>query len=138
MARRSSLAQVGGFDDGFWPVWFEDVDLCRRLRAGGHRLLHVPAAVFRHQGAGSVALLEPSQRALAWYGNLHRYAHKHHGRAAALLVRGCSVPGASLRLAAALLAARHPHQGRAAWAAAYLQVAARSLAGWPSASQSTS
>ncbi len=137
MARRDALQAVGGFDPGFWPVWFEDVDLCLRLRLAGHRILHVPAAVFRHQGGGSVARMEPEARAAAWYGNLHRYTRKHHGPAAAALVRACTLPGSALRLAATLAGA--PGEGgRARRAAACVRVAARSVGGWPSASQSTS
>ena len=31
MIRRSGWALIGGFDEGFHPVWFEDVDFCYRL-----------------------------------------------------------------------------------------------------------
>src|SRR5262249_10592861 len=33
--RRTALAAVGGFDERFYPAWFEDVDLARRLRVQG-------------------------------------------------------------------------------------------------------
>jgi hypothetical protein len=32
MFRREAWKQVGGFDERFWPIWFEDVDFCARLR----------------------------------------------------------------------------------------------------------
>ena len=35
--RREALAAVGGFDAGFHPAWFEDVDLAQRLRRAGLR-----------------------------------------------------------------------------------------------------
>ena len=38
---RAAWDSVGGFDEQFFPVWFEDVDLCKRLLEGGrtNRLL---------------------------------------------------------------------------------------------------
>src|SRR5579862_2771668 len=35
MFPRSVWQQLGGFDERFWPVWFEDVDFCARLRSAG-------------------------------------------------------------------------------------------------------
>ncbi len=42
---RASWIEAGGFDEQFFPVWFEDVDLCKRLleRGGENRLLSVCA-----------------------------------------------------------------------------------------------
>ena len=34
MVRRQAFDQVGGFDEHFWMYW-EDADLCRRLRSAG-------------------------------------------------------------------------------------------------------
>ncbi len=35
MVRRAVWEELGGFDEGFFPLWFEDVDFCRRaLRPG--------------------------------------------------------------------------------------------------------
>jgi N-acetylglucosaminyl-diphospho-decaprenol L-rhamnosyltransferase len=41
LARREALAQVGGFDERYFLYW-EDADLCRRLRARGFTIRHVP------------------------------------------------------------------------------------------------
>ncbi len=48
LARRTALEQVGGFDERFFLYW-EDADLCRRLRAGGHHVRYVPAATAIHR-----------------------------------------------------------------------------------------
>ena len=32
MFRRDAFSQTGGFDERFFPIWFEDVDFCLRLR----------------------------------------------------------------------------------------------------------
>ena len=48
LGRRTALEQVGGFDERFFLYW-EDADLCRRLRARGHHVRYVPAATAIHR-----------------------------------------------------------------------------------------
>jgi GT2 family glycosyltransferase len=48
LARRVALDEVGGFDERFFLYW-EDADLCRRLRARGHQVRYVPAATAIHR-----------------------------------------------------------------------------------------
>lgn len=77
MFRRSAWLQLGGFDEGFHPVWFEDVDFCQRLRAGGYSVRYDPAARAVHAGAHSVGLIPLEIREKYWYGSLLKYAAKH-------------------------------------------------------------
>ena len=46
MMRRDVWKTLGGFDESFYPVWFEDVDFCKRaLDAGlGSNMCHPVAA----------------------------------------------------------------------------------------------
>ena len=48
LARREALADVGGFDERYFLYW-EDADLCRRLRARGHHVRYVPSAAAVHR-----------------------------------------------------------------------------------------
>jgi GT2 family glycosyltransferase len=48
MARRTALEQVGGFDERYFLYW-EDADLCRRLRATGWNVRYAPVATAVHQ-----------------------------------------------------------------------------------------
>jgi hypothetical protein len=48
LARRTALGQVGGFDERFFLYW-EDADLCRRLRSRGHHVRYVPSATAIHR-----------------------------------------------------------------------------------------
>jgi len=82
MFRRSAWEQLGGFDEDFWPVWFEDVDFCARLRAAGFRLRYQPAARAVHQGGHSVGTIPYGLRERYWYGSLLKYAAKHYRRVA--------------------------------------------------------
>jgi len=80
LLRRTSLEALGGFDSGFFPAWFDDVDLGRRLADAGLTIRYWPAAVFRHGLGGSVAALGYARFLPIYYRNLIRYLLKHHGR----------------------------------------------------------
>ena len=77
MFRRSVWEQLGGFDENFWPVWFEDVDFCARLRSAGFVLRYEPQARAIHEGGHSVGRLPLAFRERYWYGSLLKYAAKH-------------------------------------------------------------
>ena len=138
LVRRAAADRIGGFDEGFAPVWFEDVDFCLRLHQAGDRILHHPGATFVHQGGGSVRMMDALSYYTAWYENLHRYSRKHHGPGAARLLRALTLPGTGLRLAGTLLPGGAGPFGRGPRAAAYMRVASRSVVGWPSVSRSMS
>ncbi len=46
--RRAAFLGAGGFDDLYYPAYFEDVDLCLRLRSGGGEIWFTAAARVRH------------------------------------------------------------------------------------------
>ena len=48
LARRSALDRVNGFDERYFLYW-EDADLCRRLRGHGYQIRYVPAATAIHR-----------------------------------------------------------------------------------------
>lgn len=52
LVRREAFEAIGGFDERYF-CYFEDVDLCFRLRLAGHRVLQSPEAVVAHVGGGS-------------------------------------------------------------------------------------
>jgi len=63
---RAAYDAVGGLDEDFSPVYFEDVDWCYRVRAAGFRLRYAPASVLIHhersaQADGSFASVYPYQ-----------------------------------------------------------------------------
>jgi N-acetylglucosaminyl-diphospho-decaprenol L-rhamnosyltransferase len=79
LVRRAAWEQVGGFDENFHPVWFEDVDFCYRLRQEGWRIRYSPLARATHIGGHSVNKLSWECKQIYWYGSLLRYANKHWG-----------------------------------------------------------
>jgi hypothetical protein len=48
LARRDAVESVSGLDERYFLYW-EDADLCRRLRARGYHIRYVPAASAVHR-----------------------------------------------------------------------------------------
>ncbi len=48
LLRAEALAATGGFDPAYAPAYYEDADLCLRLRAAGWRVVYDPAVSLTH------------------------------------------------------------------------------------------
>lgn len=77
MFRKDVWDRLGGLDERFQPIWFEDVDFCRRAAEAGYRIEYVPCAVASHAGGHSVNRLPPGCQRLFWCVSLLAYAAKH-------------------------------------------------------------
>jgi GT2 family glycosyltransferase len=97
MVRRSVWQELGGLDEGFFPIWFEDVDFCRRILDRGLVLHYVPQTVAKHTGAHSIPSLAVEMRRFYWYRNLLLYSAKHFSPTAFRLVCLAVVTGSILR-----------------------------------------
>jgi len=82
MFSRAAWNRVGGFDERYWPIWFEDVDFCGRLKSSGFCNYYYPKAVARHTGAHSIRGLALDIRERYWYGSLLEYADRHFSQSA--------------------------------------------------------
>ena len=100
MVRRAVWQELGGLDESFYPVWFEDVDFCRRIQDRGFCLHYVPEAVAKHTGAHSISHLTVEMRRFYWYRSLLRYSAKHFRPGAFRVVCLAVVTGSFLRMAA--------------------------------------
>ena len=65
--RRSVVEQIGLFDEGFWPGYYEEVDYCFRARQAGWEIIYTPWCIGIHMesvslGKGSKAYLEAMHR----------------------------------------------------------------------------
>jgi GT2 family glycosyltransferase len=119
MIRRDAYDRIGGFDERFYPAWYEDVDFCKRLKAVGWQIHFLPESRFLHEGGYSAAALGPEKFAAAYYRNQLRYVAKHYGKTAGLAVRASLVAGMLGRILAG-----------PARAGAYTRVIAGALGGW--------
>lgn len=94
--RREAFEAIGGFDERFWPAYWEDVDLCLRLREHGP-IEYWPAARIAHVGGESVATLGRRRFRNIYYGNALRYREKHYSRPAYLVYRLLLALGMTMR-----------------------------------------
>jgi GT2 family glycosyltransferase len=106
MIRRQVWEDLGGLDEQFYPIWFEDVDFCKRIRDRGYLVHYAPGAVAAHRGGHSIQKILLENRELYWYGSLLKYAFKHfhtgHSRLLCLAVLVGSLP----RMAASIVLQR--------------------------------
>jgi GT2 family glycosyltransferase len=100
---RQAWNSVGGMDPAFYPVWFEDVDFCKRLLDAGTSIIYCPDARFHHSGAHSVGQLDFRDKQMFWYQNMVRYAGKHLSPLQVLILRIAICKGMVLRMIASWL-----------------------------------
>jgi N-acetylglucosaminyl-diphospho-decaprenol L-rhamnosyltransferase len=83
LLRRTMLAELGGFDEGF-RLYGEDIDLqYRALRAGWERW-YVPQAVVRHEHQAETDKRWLTRRTLWHWAGIARFVRKHPERLKAL------------------------------------------------------
>jgi N-acetylglucosaminyl-diphospho-decaprenol L-rhamnosyltransferase len=84
LLRREVLETVGVFDEELW-LYFNDVDLCRRIRRAGWRIHYlVEAPVVHHVGQSTKRF---GSRVVEWHRNRLAYYRKHYGPLGAAWVR---------------------------------------------------
>ncbi len=86
LIRKSVLDQVGLFDEELW-LFYNDVDLARRLRTAGWRTRYLAEACVVHHGGGSTSRF--ADFVSTWQRDRLRYYRKHHGPWAARWVKAC-------------------------------------------------
>ena len=128
--RREIWQRVGGLDESFFPVWFEDVDFCRRIRDAGRRIIYTPDAVFTHVGGHSVGKLSYGERQMHWYRNLLHYFRKHHSALELSLLQLGIVIGLVLRSFLALIGVGPNGVGRWEAVRAYARVVGSAFQFW--------
>ncbi len=85
MVRREALAQVGGFDEGYF-MYSEELDLCRRIKQAGWRIVYLPAAqIIHYEGKSSEQIV--AARHIRFQTSKVRYFRKFHGPLAAEVLR---------------------------------------------------
>ena len=76
MVKKDLLNGLGGLDERF-PMFFSDVDLCKRIKDIGNRIVFCPDAVIIHRGGSTVLGRRPALIANS-HLSLIRYFLKHH------------------------------------------------------------
>lgn len=85
LARRAVLAQIGGFDEGYF-MYSEEVDWCRRAKDAGWRIVYLPdARIIHYEGKSSGQVV--AARHIRFNTSKVRYFRKFHGPLAAETLR---------------------------------------------------
>lgn len=77
MFRKDVWERLGGFDERFFPIWFEDVDFCVRASQLGYPPYYQPSVAAEHDGGHSISRMGVVSRDRYWCASLLRYAAKH-------------------------------------------------------------
>ena len=86
MLRTAEWRQLGGFDEQL-ALFYNDVDLCQRLVAGGRKIRYIATAeVMHHRGASTKNF---AKMLVIWHQNRLAYYRKHYGWFGAAWVRVC-------------------------------------------------
>ena len=95
LLRADACREVGLLDERF-PLFFNDVDYCRRWRAAGYAIRYLPGwRVVHHQSRSTGRL--GGARAAELLSSVVRYARKHHGVFGGALLALSSFLDASIR-----------------------------------------
>jgi GT2 family glycosyltransferase len=85
LTRRTALEATGLFDEGFF-LYFEDIDLCRRISEKGFTLMFLPVVRFYHVG-GAATSVRRWQSRLEYRRSQLRFYKKHGSRLSLRLLR---------------------------------------------------
>ena len=85
LARRSAVEDAGRFDENFF-LYFEDIDLCRRMREKGYRLVFFPGVRVVHVGGASTSQGKWRSRLEYRRSQIHYY-RKHNSKLSLRLLR---------------------------------------------------
>ncbi|HEY2479177.1 MAG TPA: glycosyltransferase family 2 protein [Solirubrobacterales bacterium] len=107
LVRRESAVQVGFMDPDFF-VYYDECDFAKRLAEAGWHELFVPGAAAVHHDQLSTDLAAGLPRIVEFHRNRDLYMRKHHGRLAALAVRGLTAWAYALRALAATVIPGQP------------------------------
>lgn len=116
--RRETLQQVGTFDEGYY-LYFDDPDLCLRIRRAGWEIAHCPEATIVHlEGAANdvpSSLRERKRPPRYYYQSRARYFAKRHGIAGLWLANLCWHAGRVISWTRELIERRPSHLPKSQW-----------------------
>jgi GT2 family glycosyltransferase len=97
LIRSEAFRRVGGFDEGF-RMYFEETDLCRRLRDAGYGVAFCPLATAVHWHGAST--IQTSVRQVEYYLSYVRFFRKHSGPGPARILAVAVAASTLLRMLA--------------------------------------
>ncbi len=86
LVRNSVLAEIGLFDETLW-LFYNDVDLSRRMADAGYKTRYLTDAVVIHHEGASTSKFDGFLP--IWHQNRLAYYRKHYGLFGSLWIKGC-------------------------------------------------
>ncbi len=83
---RDIFFSVGGFDESFF-LYFEDIDICKRIKEAGYRIIADRSSILVHKKHGSSKSLSSKQYIKIRTQSEYLYYKKHHGELSSLLTK---------------------------------------------------
>ncbi|WP_417582433.1 class I SAM-dependent methyltransferase [Nitrincola sp.] len=77
MLPRALFAKLGGFDTTFAPAYYEETDLCMRLRQAGYSVIYEPEAEITHIEFGSATRSEAATQLMQANQRVFHERHAH-------------------------------------------------------------
>ncbi len=97
LLRREALDEVGWFDPGYF-MYFEETDLCARLRRAGWQNLYTPTARVAHVSA-AITSADPERMSVEFHRGQARFYRQHRGLSGYAALKAIVGPGVAYRLA---------------------------------------
>lgn len=83
--RRCAFESIGGFDDSFF-MYYEEVDLCLRMRDKGWEIYFAPVTTVTHVGGASTSQLRAEMHA-QWFTSIQHFYVRHYSRSRRVQLR---------------------------------------------------
>jgi GT2 family glycosyltransferase len=83
--RKDLMNKMNGWDEGYW-LWWEDVDLCKRVKDLGHEIVYTPQTELIHYEGKSFEQNRGLYKQKRFNKGMLTYFKKHHSKLAYLLL----------------------------------------------------
>ena len=77
MVPKAVFDHIGLFDEGYYPLYFDDFDFCLRAKKAGYKIIHYPDAFFWHGEGKTTDKVHTLQKHYWWYKNRIRFLFKN-------------------------------------------------------------
>lgn len=99
MARRGLLSDLGGFDESYSFGWFDQLEMCRKMRQRGCPVYYDPASVFLSTGRQPLVNRMLAERYVDFYRDESRFVRREFGCRRWHIFRVTLAAGMVMRLA---------------------------------------
>ncbi len=78
LVRKEIIDKIGPFDSGYY-MFFDEVDLCFRIKKAGWKIFFDPASTVMHHGGTAVKKWSPFKLSKVWTASRNHFFKKHYG-----------------------------------------------------------